>query len=67
MRDELLRRFGELDQVHPAGHVALGDAVRAEPLRAQQDGGARRGSCSQLGNVTAQTANEVLHISSALG
>lgn len=63
---QFLGGLGEPDQVHPARHIAQGDALGAKLPRTQQGGNTRGGRCAQLGNVAAQEANEILHVGSAL-
>lgn len=53
--------------MHPARHVALGNGFGGELLSSHQNRAAYGNPCSQLGDMTAQKSNEVLHIGSALG
>lgn len=65
-RDKRLGSLGQLDQMHPAGHVAVGDARRSELLRAAQRGRSRRYHEPKLADVTAQAPREFLHVVGAL-
>lgn len=61
-RDKILRGLGQLDQMHPAGHVAVGDTRRGEVLRAAQRGRPWRYHDPKFVDVTTKAPCEVLHV-----
>lgn len=65
-RHELLGRLGQSDQMHPAGHVAVGDRSRAELLRAAQCWLLLGHHDAESIDVTAQTPREVYNIGGGL-
>lgn len=65
-RDECLCGLGQADQMHPAGHVTVRDALRSDLLRRAQRGRSRRYEEPKLADVTAKALGEFLHVAGAL-
>lgn len=65
-RHECLSGLGQLDQMHPARHVPVGDTCRSELLRGAQCRDARRYEGPELSDVTAKAPREFLHVAEAL-
>lgn len=65
--DKVLGCLGQPDQMDPAGHVAIGEAARAELLRTEQGRLLRRRQGSGLADVSSQPQCAVLHIGGSIG